>query len=186
MSAAIAVTAAIGAALPSAAATVQYSSDPTALSSSVINADTAINFVNNTMTGLASGTFTNTFTFELGREADLEIVSATNNAPLIGDWKLQIFSGSTLVGTSLSSPTSPFTQQINQFSLDLAVGLYKLVFSGNITGLNTAYIGLLTLNTADAPPTPTPLPGALLLMGSVLLGGAGVAKWRKGGHRIAA
>jgi hypothetical protein len=94
-------------------------------------------------------------------------------------------------GASAVTPQGTASVPIGDFTLagqstsGLTAGLYRLIVSG--TGLDALanYEGSFSITVAPGGPE-VPLPGALLLMGSVLMGGAGLAKWRKASSRLAA
>lgn len=61
---------------------------------------------------------------------------------------------------------------------------FKAKFNSN--GRNTAeYLRATITEIPQAPPIPTPLPGALVLMGTVLAGSFGLSAWRRRRARIA-
>jgi hypothetical protein len=75
-----------------------------------------------------------------------------------------------------SNTVAPGVTSIFNFGA-LATGLYHLVFTGTAAVPFSVYA--FQLDVGAAAPSPTPLPGALALLASVLFGGFGFAKLRR-------
>jgi hypothetical protein len=174
----------VGAAAPALAVT--YAGDPTNLGT--FNTSGSVSF-ESAPGGIPAGTFTNVFSFVVaaGNTATLERSVATTTT--ISDLSLSLSSsitGTPALNTSAGTTSVPgvFTVAF-QNAVNLAAGIYYLLVQGTAPA-GATYGGVLELTIAPAVPNPVPLPGALLLMGSVLMGGAGLAKWRKSSSRLAA
>jgi hypothetical protein len=82
--------------------------------------------------------------------------------------------------TDLATLASPGSNHAS-VSASLAAGTYHLILYSLLTGATGTggYAGTITWSVGGGQ-NEVPLPGALLLMATALLGGAGAAKWRKG------
>ena len=90
-----------------------------------------------------------------------------------GNQTLQIYLNGNLVGTVASLTGQDFAaKSISGVTL---LSSNTLLFLGLATGDNTAFIDEVSVTTTS----PTPLPAAVWLFGSVLAGGAGFGSWRK-------
>ena len=159
-----------------------------------VNPSSAQGQFSNGVDGLA---FTDQYTFQLvGSPLFITFASATNvfAAPsdfitsFTGQLFLQV--GAVGLGGGADIPVSPLVAavpcqqnptgcQILAGSALLGAGNYYLQLMG-IGGGTAGYGGnLTTAATGNNTPGQTPVPGAMLLMGSVLAGAAGFAGWRK-------
>ncbi len=131
---------------------------------------TGVNTSNLTIGGFSSGLFSQGSTPS----------GAVDN---VGSWGYGINCTSAFLGaqcSSLSSLTFDVSDTSGISMADFTANGDNLVFASFIDypQPDQGYVGALT-------PSATPLPGALALFGSVLLGGLGAAKWRKRHNRRA-
>lgn len=113
----------------------------------------------------------------------LHTASATNSTTQVGEeitnFAIELFSGTPGSGTLLASGVGATDTATEQTTgglplTSLAAGMYFLELSGTNGGVPTTYAGSYSFT----PTAATPLPGALLLMGTGLLGLVGLGKMR--------
>jgi hypothetical protein len=140
----------------------------------------------------AGASFTDTFDFQFGGYVGtvLASLSLSNNGTVGGlqtnvvPWITFTLQDSALqTVTNGSGTVLPGATGLFNAMGPLATGLYHLVISGTGgTPIGGLYSFTLTTGSASEAPATTPLPGALVLLGSVLFGGFGFAKFRRRRH----
>jgi len=157
--------------------TVDVTGGPTAWNFTV-NAAAGYDFLIDT----ANATAHSLFTFSTGDTGGT--ISNITSVPVQGSGTF----GSGTAGGYFNHPYGPFQYQITcengSNCTSLQITSVSFLYTGLITAFNFAadilQIGGGTGAVAGGTSVPTvPLPGALLLMGTVLAGGVGFGKWRK-------
>jgi hypothetical protein len=192
-SAAVAVATLVGAAAPSFAATV------TTVSSGA-GADGVYNLGTFSSAGGASfriediasaavagtATFMETFYFILQVDANATITQGVT-FPALTNFDVTVSGPAGSVTSTGGGGGTGFAVRFYDLAATAAGTLFNMVVTGDRASATALAAGSISFDGISAPSaSPVPLPGALLLMGSVLMGGAGLAKWRKGGSRLAA
>ena len=118
---------------------------------------------------------------------DLDLRNANDPAGFLESLEIVRANGTTLTGL-ITTIGGLITGNHDLQTLTLVLGvlssdpLYlKLLFKASSTfiGTNTPEYLIATITSPNPAVSPVPLPGALWLMGTVLFGAAGLAKWRK-------
>ncbi len=89
--------------------------------------------------------------------------------------------GGSILGGSIVGTANLQTLTLSLGILSAAPFYLQLLFTATstFTGTNTPEFLIATITSPNPAIGQTPLPGALWLMGTVLFGAAGLAKWRK-------
>jgi hypothetical protein len=172
ISAAAAVVAMMGAVMPSQAVT--FAGNGTSLGSFNAAGSSLVLFEH---TGLAAAGFTDIWTFTIGAgfTGTFEAASATNTPPPIQFTTFTLNPGASVQAGPFNFG---FSNSISQTAVGaLAAGVYQLALSG-IAAAGAAYTGTFSITLAPNV-NETPLPGALLLLGTVIAGGIGMRKLRQ-------
>jgi hypothetical protein len=137
-----------------------------------------------------NGSFTHTYNFTYNAPPSLSAVSFTvdnvnptngsgvNIANFTLDWQ---FNGSSVLGF----PTAVGVFLAKALPLTTGSGLYSLILSGNAATADCGAAGVcgglysVTMLVNDAAPPPAPLPAAMWLFATALIGGAGAYRLRK-------
>jgi hypothetical protein len=190
-SAAVAVATLVGVAAPSFAATLtSVSTGAGANGTNNLGTFSGPGGATFDVAGIASGSgnFTETFQFTLTADSNVTITQGTLTPAASFD--IDITTGGAGSITPLPGGTSVpgFALRLFDIATSAAGTVFNLVLTGQRPSSGSASVdGSIAFTAFSAPSaSPVPIPGALLLMGSVLMGGAGLAKWRKGGSRLAA
>jgi hypothetical protein len=174
VSAVVAVSAFVGSVLPSAAVTT-IGPGGTWPTFPVVGPDAGF------FQAVVTGGFSHSYFLNTSIAATLETTSASNSSEAIAGFAMQLVNLAT--NLVIGFDNTPEDGNALFFSVpNLAAGNYRLDVFG--IGLfepftSAAYSGNVQLSFPPGQNEPTPLPGALVLMATALLGGAGAAKWRK-------
>jgi hypothetical protein len=164
----VAIGALVGLALPATAVPVTIA--PGGTWPTFPNADN-IGFFEATLT--SSGDFTHSYFLNTTQTATIETTSASNSGGDISGFQMFLINLADL--STVAFDITPGSGNSLFFSVaNLLAGNYRLDVIGN-GPLGAVYNGNVELAFAE-----TPLPGALVLMGTILLGGASLSRWRKG------
>lgn len=125
-----------------------------------------------------SGIFSDFFSFSLAGPTNFSTsASVTNSAGDIGSLAIAILNGTGLGGSVLSGPSSASlvgTSLVASTVASLAAGTYSVRVTGTGSANGSAFGGSL-----DVSPATVPVPGALLLFGSGLIGLGALTRRKK-------
>ena len=158
--------------------------------------DFTISPLNGNMLNTAGNAFA-AFMFSVGKSLDAKsfnITSGSGFAPVIGLGKQNGFGNFTYGIKDVPATNVPFAGPLTFTVKGIDFGDFiksdgnsSVFFAADILGLNgnTGLVGSSVLSIAETSVTQTPIPGAFLLMGTVLAGGGGFAAWRRRRERKA-
>jgi hypothetical protein len=124
------------------------------------------------VTNASTGPVEFKFAYDVPNTNGTATLYGSNTQPIFGSYGTQI--GTTINLTGLSG-VQYVTETFGGTSFS-GYDWYTVVFYGDVTGTERTYVDTVSLRVTE---TPVPLPGAVWLLGSALVGLAGMRRFRK-------